>query len=197
MKLIFASHNQHKVDELKAFAQQGQFEILSLTELGFYDEIEETGSTLEENALIKARAIYNIYQTPVFAEDTGLEVEELNNEPGVKTARYAGEAKSATDNMELLLHNLSEILNRRAQFRAVIAYIAEGEERLFEGIIRGSISTHKTGNQGFGYDPIFVPEGYEQSFAELGSEIKESLSHRVRAFQKLMNHLDSKSKNPK
>ncbi len=184
-KLIFATQNPNKVHEIKLKLGEG-ITIVSLIDLNYTQDIEEHGETLEENALIKARKIYKLYGQNCFSEDTGLEVFALNNAPGVHTARYAGEEKSAEANMDLLLKNLEHQADRSAQFRAVIALIINGKEYLFEGISQGKIAERKSGTHGFGYDPIFIPEGYSQTFAELDKFEKAALSHRSRAFEKLV-----------
>jgi XTP/dITP diphosphohydrolase len=187
-KIVFATNNQHKLDEIRKITE-GKIEILSLNDIGSNDEIEETGNTLEENALIKARFIKNKYGYDCFAEDTGLEVEALENAPGVYSARYAGDACRDEDNIKKLLDNLKGIANRKARFRTVIALLMNNEEYFFEGEIKGYIIDEKRGSAGFGYDPIFVPEGYDQTFAELGEEIKNRISHRSIATQKLVDFL--------
>ncbi len=183
-KLVFATNNAHKLEEVAAILGDS-VELLSLNDIDCHTDIPETADTLEGNALLKARFIYENYGLDCFADDTGLEVEALNNEPGVYSARYAGEAHNAEENMKLLLHNLEGIENRKAQFRTAISLILEGKEYLFEGIIKGEIIKEKKGSAGFGYDPIFVPEGYEQTFAELGNDIKNMISHRALAVKKL------------
>lgn len=188
MKLIFATQNSNKFIEILPLL--GDNKLSSLKDIGFHDEIKETGKTLEENALIKARFIYNKFNENCFADDTGLEVECLNGAPGVYSARFAGKQKNAGDNMEKLLDLLKKKTNRKAQFRTVIALIIEGTEHLFEGIITGEILEKKTGFEGFGYDPIFSPEGYDQSFAELTLNEKNKISHRARALKKLNNFLN-------
>lgn len=189
MSIIFATGNSHKVQEARSVLD---IPFKSLKEINFLEDIEETGSTLEANALIKARHIYNLDNEYnfVFSEDTGLEVDALNGAPGVITARYAGTSKSFTNNMDLLLHNLSGFEDRSARFRAVIALILNEKEYLFEGIINGTIAKEKFGDGGFGYDPIFIPEGHTKTFAELGSHVKDQLSHRSKALQKMKNQLD-------
>jgi XTP/dITP diphosphohydrolase len=187
-KIVFATNNRHKLDEIRKITE-GKIEILSLNDIGSHDEIEETGSTLEENALIKAQFIKNKYGYDCFAEDTGLEVEALGNAPGVYSARYAGDACRDEDNIKKLLDNLKGIANRKARFRTVIALLMNNEEYFFEGEIKGHIIDEKRGFAGFGYDPIFVPEGYDQTFAELGEEIKNRISHRSIATQKLVDFL--------
>ncbi len=187
-KIVFATNNQHKLDEIRKITE-GKIEILSLSDIGSNDEIEETGNTLEENALIKARFIKNKYGYDCFAEDAGLEVEALGNAPGVYSARYAGDACRDEDNIKKLLDNLKGIANRKARFRTVIALLMNNEAYFFEGEIKGHIIDEKRGFAGFGYDPIFVPEGYDQTFAELGEEIKNRISHRSIATQKLVDFL--------
>lgn len=187
-KIVFATNNQHKLEEIRKITQ-GSLEILSLTDIGCNEEIDETGNTLNENALIKATYVKERYGYDCFADDTGLEVDALEGAPGVFSARYAGEACRPEDNMEKLLAEMKETENRRAQFRTVIALHCNGENHLFEGVIRGSIIREKKGNEGFGYDPIFMPEGYDKTFAELGTEVKNQISHRAVATGKLMHFL--------
>lgn len=191
MKLVFATNNKHKLQEVRDILGD-RIEVLSLSDIGCYDEIPETGTTLEENALIKARWINEKYGYCCFADDTGLEVEALGGAPGVYSARYAGEDCNSLANMEKLLHNLTEKKNRNAQFRTVIALIIKGEEILFDGVVKGEIATEKRGDSGFGYDPIFIPEGYSISFAQMGNEEKNCISHRFRATEKLRNYLSCK-----
>ena len=193
MKLVFATNNRHKLDEVRAIVGD-RVEVLSLNDIGCHDEIPETADTLQGNALIKARYIYDKYGLNCFADDTGLEVEALSGEPGVYSARYAGEECSSEANMQKLLHNLTGKSNRNAQFRTVIALIINGEEKLFNGIVKGSITEEKRGDSGFGYDPIFIPEGFSESFAQMSSEQKNSISHRYRATEKLSNYLKEKYK---
>src|SRR5690554_2208429 len=187
-KIVFATNNQHKLEEIRKITQ-GSLEILSLTDIGCNEEIDETGITLNENALIKATYVKERYGFDCFADDTGLEVDALEGAPGVYSARYAGEACRPEDNMEKLLAEMKETENRRAQFRTVIALHCNGENHLFEGVIRGSITREKKGNEGFRYDPIFMPEGYDKTFAELGIEVKNQISHRAVATGKLMHFL--------
>lgn len=187
-KIVFATNNQHKLEEIRKITQ-GSLEILSLTDIGCNEEIDETGNTLNENALIKATYVKERYGYDCFADDTGLEVDALEGAPGVYSARYAGEACRPEDNMEKLLAEMKDTENRRAQFRTVIALRCNGENHLFEGVIRGSIIREKKGNEGFGYDPIFMPEGYDKTFAELGTEVKNQISHRAVATGKLMHFL--------
>lgn len=184
MNLIFASQNSHKVKEINNILGDA-FSITGLKEINFFEEIPETENTLEGNALQKARFIHKISGKDVFADDTGLEVEALNGEPGVRSARFAGESKDSNANIDKLLTLLSDIPNKNARFRTVIALIYNGKEYLFEGIVEGSIIMERRGNEGFGYDPIFVPKGYNCSFAEMTLDEKNKISHRARAFEKL------------
>ena len=187
MKLVFATNNRHKLEEVRAILGN-KIEILSLNDIDCHDDIPETADTLEGNALIKARYIHEKFGVDCFADDTGLEVEALNGEPGVYSARYAGEDCNPEANMYKLLQNLTGEKNRNAQFRTVIALIINGEEKLFNGIVKGTISREKMGNAGFGYDPIFIPEGFSESFAQMTSEMKNSISHRYRATEELSNY---------
>ena len=188
MKLVFATNNKHKLQEVRDIVGD-RVEVLSLADIACYDDIPETADTLQGNALIKARHIYEKYGFDCFADDTGLEVEALGGAPGVYSARYAGEECDSEANMHKLLENLIEKNNRNAQFRTVIALIIGGEEMLFDGIVKGSIATEKRGDSGFGYDPVFIPEGYSESFAQMSSEMKNSMSHRFRATQLLADYL--------
>ena len=193
MKLVFATNNRHKLDEVRAIVGD-KVEVLSLNDIGCHDDIPETADTLQGNALIKARYIYEKFGVDCFADDTGLEVEALDGAPGVYSARYAGEECDSEANMQKLLHNLTGKSNRNAQFRTVIALIINGEEKLFNGIVKGSITEEKRGDSGFGYDPIFIPEGFSESFAQMSSEQKNSISHRYRATEQLSNYLKEKYK---
>lgn len=188
MKLVFATNNKHKLQEVRDIVGD-RVEVLSLADIGCYDDIPETADTLQGNALIKARHIYEKYGLDCFADDTGLEVEALDGAPGVYSARYAGEECDSEANMQKLLQKLTGKTNRNAQFRTVIALIINGEEKLFNGIVKGAIATEKKGDSGFGYDPVFVPEGYSESFAQMSSEMKNSMSHRFRATQQLGDFL--------
>ena len=188
MKLVFATNNKHKLEEVRAILGN-TIEVLSLNDINCHDDIPETADTLEGNALIKARYIYEKFGVDCFADDTGLEVEALNGAPGVYSARYAGEECNPEANMHKLLHNLTGKNNRNAQFRTVIALIIKGEEKLFNGIVKGTISNGKMGDAGFGYDPIFIPEGFTESFAQMTSDMKNSISHRYRASEELSNYL--------
>ena len=190
MRLVFATNNKHKLEEMRAILG-GKVELLSLADIDCHDDIPETADTLEGNALIKARYIYDKYGCSCFADDTGLEVDALGGEPGVYSARYAGENNDSEANMRKLLQNLTGKSERSAQFRTVIALIIEGEEFLFDGIVRGRISEERMGSAGFGYDPIFVPDGYEESFAQMTAEQKNAISHRSRAASALNDYLET------
>lgn len=189
-KLVFATNNLHKLEEVSAILGN-QIELLSLNDINCHTDIPETADTLEGNALLKSRFIYENYGMNCFADDTGLEVEALEGAPGVYSARYAGDGHNSEANMIKLLDNLKEKKNRKAQFRTAISLIIDGNKYLFEGIIKGEISITKKGNSGFGYDPIFTPEGYNETFAELGSDIKNKISHRALAINKLCEFLHS------
>ena len=189
MKIVFATNNQHKLSEIRQILGD-RVEVLSLKDINCDVDIPETGTTLEANALQKAQYIYDHYQMNVFADDTGLEVEALGGAPGVYSARYAGgEGHDSEANMAKLLCELGENNNRRARFRTVIALIIQGQVHEFEGIVNGEIIRERRGGEGFGYDPIFQPEGYDKTFAELGVEVKNQISHRARATQKLAEFL--------
>ncbi len=187
-KLVFATNNKHKLEEVSAILRN-KVELLSLKDINCDVDIPETAETLEGNALLKAQYIHENYALNCFADDTGLEIEVLNNEPGVYSARYAGSEKSSEANMLKVLKNMEGIENRKAQFRTAVSLIINNKQYLFEGIIRGNIIKEKRGNSGFGYDPIFVPEGYDKTFAELGSDIKNKISHRALAINKLCDFL--------
>lgn len=190
MKLIFATHNQNKVIEIAPLVPP-HFEIVSLRDIGFHDDIPETALTLEGNAVSKAETIFKATGLNCFADDTGLEVEALNGAPGVYSARYAGEQKNAQDNIDKLLHELQGRENRKARFKTVICLILEGEKYLFEGIVEGKIETIRSGSGGFGYDPIFTPNGYNRTFAEMTLEEKSKISHRGLAFDQLIGFLNA------
>jgi XTP/dITP diphosphohydrolase len=194
MKLIFASNNQHKIEELKAFAGK-EIEIVSLKDAGIDIDIPEPHDTLEENASEKSWTIYKLTGEDCFSEDTGLEIEALNGEPGVKSARYAGEARSFKDNIEKVLNKLSAETNRNARFRAVISLIVGGNETQFEGICNGKIIDTPQGTEGFGYDPIFIPDGSNRSFAEMSIEEKNRFNHRTKAAAKLVAFLQNMKTN--
>lgn len=185
MKLVFATNNKHKLDEVRNITSRHPVEIVSLAEINCFDDIPETADTLEGNALQKAHYIQEKFGLNCFADDTGLEVEALNNAPGVYSARYAGPGHDSEANMKKLLHEMEGKENRKARFRTVIALVWNGKTYTFDGIVNGTITTTKRGENGFGYDPIFIPEGYEQTFAELGNDIKNQISHRAKAVEKL------------
>ncbi len=183
-KLVIASNNQHKIEEIKAIIGN-RFELLSMNDIGFYDDIVEDADTFIGNALIKARTIYNKYKINCLADDSGLVVESLNNEPGVYSARYAGEPTNHENNIQKVLAKLNSIKNRNAKFISVIAVIIDGEEFIFEGEVEGTIREEKKGSKGFGYDPIFEPKGYNITFAEMLEDEKNAISHRARALTKM------------
>lgn len=188
-KLVFATNNAHKLDEISSILGE-KVELLSLKDIHCHVDIPETADTLEGNAMLKAEYIYKNYGLDCFADDTGLEVEALNGAPGVYSARYAGgERHNAEANMQKLLQNMQGVQNRKAQFRTAICLILDGKKHLFEGIVKGEIIKEKRGSSGFGYDPIFVPEGYTKTFAELGNETKNKISHRALAVEKLCRFL--------
>ena len=198
MKIVFATNNQHKLDEIRQILGS-KFEVFSLNDIGCHEEIPEDHDTLQENALQKAEYIAEKYGYDCFADDTGLEVDALGGEPGVHSARYAAidgdgsESHDSEANMRKLLRKLGNNNNRKARFRTVIALLeTDGNgnraEKSFEGIVEGRIAHEKSGEEGFGYDPIFVPDGYDQSFAELGADIKNTISHRARAVKKLAEY---------
>lgn len=200
MKIVFATNNQHKLDEIRSILGE-KFEVVSLSDIGCNEEIPETGKTLEENARQKAQYVYDYYHVSCFADDTGLEVDALGGAPGVYSARYAGgEGHDSEANMTKLLKELGNNNNRKARFRTVIALIEKKDVcpcgctsiklvHQFEGIVNGEIIRERRGGEGFGYDPIFQPEGYDKTFAELGVDIKNTISHRARATQKLAEYL--------
>jgi XTP/dITP diphosphohydrolase len=191
MKLVFASNNKNKIAEIQQ--QVGsQFQIVSLEDIGCFVDIPETAETIEGNAILKANYVTENFGLPCFADDTGLEIEVLNNEPGVYSARYAGEQKNPEDNMSLVLQKLAAQANRKARFKTIIALNMNNEQHLFEGIVKGEITSEKSGNMGFGYDPIFQPEGFSTTFAEMSMEQKAVVSHRGIAVQKLINFLKNK-----
>ena len=191
MKLVFATHNQHKLREIQALLPPN-IQLLSLDDISCNEDIPETATTIEDNALLKAQYVQKQYHCNVFADDTGLEVQALNNAPGVYSARYAGEHKSDVDNVQLLLKNMEGISRREAQFKAVIALCLEDVVYTFEGIAKGNISTTPIGTNGFGYDPIFIPENSDKTFAELTQDEKNRISHRGKAFGKLLDFLNQK-----
>jgi len=191
IELVFASGNENKVAEVE-YKMGGSFKLKGLKSIGCLEEIPETGDTLEENARMKARYVWEKYGVNCFADDTGLEVESLGGAPGVLSARYAGPQRNTNDNMALLLSNLRDKSNRRARFRTVICLIENGAEQLFEGKVTGSIIEEGRGLEGFGYDPIFLPDGFEKTFAEMNMEEKNTISHRGRAISALAEFLSNR-----
>jgi len=193
MKIIFATNNQHKIDEIRS-ALPKDFSIITLKEAGIDIDIPEPHDTLQENAADKARTIFNITQTNCFSEDTGLEVYSLNNEPGVHSARYAGEEKSFNKNIDKLLFKLNGSAERKARFRTVVCLILDKKEYFFEGVCEGEIIRERRGQQGFGYDSIFVPTGSGKAFAQMNMEEKNEFSHRKKAVDKLVTFLNTYTK---
>lgn len=188
-KLVFATNNAHKLEEIRAILGD-KVEILSLNDINCHADISETADTLQGNAALKAQYIYENYGLDCFADDTGLEVEALNGAPGIYSARYAGgEGHDSEANMKKLLSEMQDKENRKARFRTVICLIEDGKEHFFEGIVNGSIIRERKGGAGFGYDPIFMPDGYSETFAEMGNDEKNKISHRARAVQKLCEYL--------
>ena len=188
MDLVFATNSLHKLEEVQQLLGS-TMALQSLDQLGCYDDIPETGATLEANASQKSHFIFEKYKVNCFADDTGLEIEALNNEPGVYSARYAGEERDANLNMDKVLLKMKDITNRKARFRTVISLLLNGKETLFEGIVEGTITVDRKGIKGFGYDPIFIPNGYETSFAEMDITEKNIISHRAMATNKLIAFL--------
>ncbi|UYW02374.1 non-canonical purine NTP diphosphatase [Flavobacterium agricola] len=187
-KLVFASHNENKIKEVKKLLEN-QFEIVSLTDIGCFEDIPETAETIEGNAILKANYVTEKYGLNCFADDSGLLIDALNGAPGVYSARFAGEHKNDTDNLNLALQKLENETNRKAHFKTIMALNLNGEQHLFEGIVQGDLTTQPIGNNGFGYDPIFVPEGYTETFAQLSLEEKSKMSHRGKALQKMVQFL--------
>lgn len=188
-KLVFATNNAHKLEEIRAILGD-RIEILSLNDINCHADIPETADTLQGNAALKAQYIYENYGLDCFADDTGLEVEALNGAPGIYSARYAGgEGHDSEANMKKLLSEMQDKENRNARFRTVICLIEGGKEHFFEGIVNGSIILERKGGAGFGYDPIFMPDGYSETFAEMGNDEKNKISHRARAVQKLCEYI--------
>ena len=188
MDIIFATHNQHKTQEARAILGDN-WTLKNLHDLGCEEEIPETADTLQGNALQKAQYVVDHYHTACFADDTGLEIEALDGRPGVYSARYAGEHCTYQDNVNKVLEEMQGMANRKACFKTVVALIMDGETHLFEGRVDGTIIESPRGTAGFGYDPVFMPDGYDQTFAEMGDELKNSISHRARAMQKLIAFL--------
>ncbi|WP_295767375.1 RdgB/HAM1 family non-canonical purine NTP pyrophosphatase [uncultured Mucilaginibacter sp.] len=191
--LVFATHNQHKLEEVAAKTGD-RLQLQSLTDIGCHDEIEENGTTFNENASIKSHYVFNKYNLNCFGDDSGLQIEALNNEPGVYSARYSGEHGNHEANIAKVLHNLKGVDNRKARFITVVSLIWNGEEHFFEGVINGTIREEMVGVKGFGYDPIFEPEGYNITFAEMNMEEKNRISHRAIAMEKLIAFLNEKTK---
>ncbi|MDR0365045.1 MAG: non-canonical purine NTP diphosphatase [Bacteroidales bacterium] len=187
-KIAFATHNNHKLEEIQSILKN-MYHVMGLTELGITEEIPETADTLEGNAQMKADYLFDRLGIDCFADDTGLEVEALHGAPGVYSARYAGEHCSFSDNVEKILKELERIENRKAQFRTVICLILNGEKHFFEGIVTGELIKSSRGEKGFGYDPIFIPNGYSETFAEMPIDLKNEISHRGKATQKLIDFL--------
>lgn len=192
MRLIFATNNQNKLNEVKALLPKS-IELVSLSDIRFNADIPETAGTIEGNASLKSQTIYNITKTNVFSDDSGLLVDALNGAPGVHSARYAGEQKKDEDNIQKLLRELNGVDNRKAHFKTIMSLIINGQEYLFEGIINGTIIKEKRGTNGFGYDPVFVPDGYNKTFAEMTKEEKSSISHRGIALKKLVEFIKTSS----
>lgn len=188
-QLVFATNNRHKLDEVSA-KLNGAIQLLTLHDIGCYDDIEETGTTFKANASIKSHHVYTEYKLNCFGDDSGLEIDALNGEPGVYSARYAGTHGNHTANISKVLDNLKDETNRKARFRTVISLIWNGEEHFFEGTVEGTIREELSGNGGFGYDPIFEPEGYEITFAEMSMEQKNAISHRAKAMEQLIAFLN-------
>jgi XTP/dITP diphosphohydrolase len=188
-KIVFATNNEHKLREIRAILHD-ETEVLSLSDIGCHTDIPETADTLEGNALIKAHYVYDNYGYDCFADDTGLEVEALDGKPGVRTARYAGDDQDSQANMRKLLREMKGKDNRNARFRTAIALILDGEEHLFSGEVHGTITTEPMGDKGFGYDPVFIPEDTGKTFAQLGEDVKNHISHRARAVAKLTEFLN-------
>jgi XTP/dITP diphosphohydrolase len=187
-QLVFATNNAHKLEEVAAKIK-GKIKLLSLDDIGCIEDIEETGATFHENASLKSRFIYNKYHVNCFGDDSGLEIEALNGEPGVFSARYAGEHGNHDANIDKTLAALKDITNRKANFRTVISLIWNGDEYFFEGVVNGTIRNERSGTQGFGYDPIFQPDGYTKTFAEMSLEEKNKISHRAIAMADLLDFL--------
>jgi len=191
MQLLFATNNLHKLGEVREMLNDN-YNLVGLSEIGIQDEIPETHDTLEDNALEKVNYIYNKYHLSCFADDTGLEVDFLDGRPGVYSARYAGVGCTFEENVDKLLYELKGSINRKARFRTIIALLEDNEKiNLFEGIVEGHISEYRLGDKGFGYDPVFIPDGFSQSFAEMTLSLKNTISHRAKAFQNLVSFLNA------
>lgn len=189
-KIIFSTNNRHKLEEVRQILKK-KYEVLGLQDIGFDGDIPETGKTLEENALIKSRFVNEHFKVDCFSDDTGLEIDALGGRPGVYSARYAGEEGIAERNIEKVLAELEGVESRAARFKTIISLIINKEEYFFEGIVEGRIITERKGREGFGYDPIFVPDGYNQTFAEMAVDQKNEISHRGKAVDKLAKFLNS------
>jgi len=188
LKLVFATNNRHKLEEI-SHKTGNEFELLTLNDIGCTEDIEETGSTFEENAAIKGKYVYDKYHLNCFGDDSGLVIDALNGEPGIYSARYAGEHGNHAANIKKVLTKLEGVENRKARFVTVISLIWEGKEHVFEGTVEGTIRHETTGTGGFGYDPIFQPDGYDITFAEMSMDEKNKISHRARAMEKLIEFL--------
>ena len=188
MEVIFATHNKHKSKEIKKLASDA-VSIRNLSDIGYETEIPETGTTLKANALEKCRFVKKSVSSPVFADDTGFEVDALNGAPGVYSARYAGEPKSDKANLQKLLQEIQGKTDRRARFKTVICFLKDDEPLFFEGVVEGKVIDTPKGAEGFGYDPVFIPDGYKQTFAEMDLQLKNKISHRGKAFEKFVNYL--------
>ncbi|HUX53039.1 MAG TPA: non-canonical purine NTP diphosphatase [Williamwhitmania sp.] len=195
MKLVFATQNRHKLQEVQSMLGDN-FDLIDLSQLNFFDDIPETKDTIEGNAAQKSWFVYSKFGLSCFADDTGLEVEALDGAPGVYSARYAGPGKSSQDNLQKLLREMAGVSNRKARFKTVMALILNGTEYLFEGIVDGKIILESRGAGGFGYDPVFIPDGYLQTFSEMPTDLKNSISHRARAMAALSSFLKSVANEP-
>lgn len=189
-KIVFATNNKHKLIEIQSILKD-RFDVLSLSDIGYNEDIPETGNTLSENASQKSHTIFKRFNIDCFSDDTGLDIDALNGEPGVYSARYAGEDASYDDNVNKVLQKLDRKENRKAAFRTVISLILNGVEHQFEGIVPGQITNEKNGSGGFGYDPVFKPDGFDITFAEMSSEVKNKISHRGKAMEKLVVFLNN------
>lgn len=190
LQLVFATNNRHKLEEVSA-KLNGEIQLLTLEDIGCHDDIEETGLTFEENASIKSRYVYDHYQLNCFGDDSGLIIDALNGEPGIYSARYAGQHGNHAANIKKVLKKLEGVENRKARFKSVISLIWNGDEHFFEGIVEGTISQQPIGTEGFGYDPIFLPDGYDTTFGEMSLEKKNKFSHRALAVEKLIRFLNN------
>lgn len=192
MEICFATNNENKLFEIVHFLKNTPFQVKSLKDIGCHEDIAETADTIEGNSLIKAQYVFDNYQIPCFEDDTGLEVESLNGDPGIYSARYAGPQRSSQDNNQLLLQNLENSQNRQARFKTAISWVSETEKEQFIGIVNGEILSELKGIDGFGYDPLFRPKGFEKTFAEMDVTQKNTISHRALATRKLIDYLTNK-----